>query len=133
VSHFTKCDLKITNLEALKRALADLKHTFTEATAAEQVAVRGWKGQKMAAELSIDMGKYDVGVVKAADGTYELVADWWGVETTRGIMEKEFVEELNQRYAYQRVVMACEDQGYTMEEQKNEEDGTISLVMKKWE
>ena len=133
MSHFTKCDLKITNLVALKRALADLGHTFTEAKDEAGVVVRGYKGAKLNAEVSIDMGKYDIGVVKQQDGTYELVADWWGIETTRGTQEKEFVEELNQKYAYQRVVMACEDQGYTLEETKNEEDGKISLTVKKWE
>jgi hypothetical protein len=133
VSHFTKCDLKITNLVALKRALEDLGHVFTEARNEQQVVVRGWKGAKINAEISIDMGKYDIGVVKAADGTYEMVADWWGIETTRGTQEKEFVEELNQRYAYQRVVMACEEQGYTLEETKNEENGAIALTVKKWE
>jgi hypothetical protein len=132
MSHFTKCDLKITNLVALKRALADLGHTFTEATEEQQVVVRGYKGAKLNAEVSVDMGKYDVGVVKQADGTYELVADWWGVETTRGTTEKEFVEELNQRYAYQRVLIACEEQGYSLEETKNEENGAIALTMKKW-
>ena len=71
--------------------------------------------------------------LEAQDGTYEIVADWWGVETTRGTTEAEFVEELNQKYAYQRVVMACEEQGYTLEETKNEEDGKISLTVKKWE
>jgi hypothetical protein len=133
MSHFTKCDLKITNLVALKRALADLGHTFTEATNEQGVVVRGYKGQKLTAEISIDMGKYDVGIVKAADGTYEIVSDWWGVETTRGVTETEFVEELNQKYAYQRVVMACEEQGYNLEETVNQEDGKISLTMKKWE
>lgn len=133
MSHFTKCDLKITNLEALKRALAARDYKFTEAQNEQGVEVRGYKGQKLNAELSIDMGKYDIGVVKQQDGTYEIVADWWGVETTRGTTEKEFVEEVNQQYAYQRVVMACEEQGYSLEETKNEEDGKISLTVKKWE
>jgi hypothetical protein len=132
MSHFTKCDLKITNLVALKRALEELGHNVTTAEQGQSVEVRGWKGAKMNAEVSIDMGKYDIGVVQAADGTYELVADWWGIETTRGTTEKEFVEEVNQRYAYQRVVQACEDQGYTLEEQTDEQ-GEINLVMKKWE
>jgi hypothetical protein len=133
MSHFTKCNLKIKNLVALKKALADLNHTFAETTAEQTATVRGYKGAKIDAELSIDMGKYDVGVVQQADGSYELVADWWGIETTRGTTEKEFVEELNQRYAYQQVVIACEEQGYAMEETKNEETGTISVTMKKWE
>jgi hypothetical protein len=133
MSHFTKCDLKITNLLALKRALDQLGYKYSEATAEAGVEVRGYKGQKLTGELSIDMGKYDIGVIKQADGTYEMVADWWGIETTKSVYEKEFTEEVNQKYAYQRVLMACEEQGYTLEEQKDEESGTISLSMKKWE
>jgi hypothetical protein len=132
MSHFTKCDLKITNLAALKRALDDLKLSYRVAEGEQGVEVRGYKGQKMSAEISVDMGKYDIGVVQAADGTYELVADWWGIEVTKAVTETEFVEELNQRYAYNRVVMACEEQGYTLEETQNEEDGTIQVAMKKW-
>ena len=133
MSHFTKCDLKITNLVALKKALADMGLTFNEAKNEQGVVVRGYKGATLNAAVSIDMGKYDIGVVQQQDGTYELVSDWWGVETTRGVTEKEFVEELTQKYAYQRVVIACEEQGYTMEETKNEENGTISVTVKKWE
>jgi hypothetical protein len=132
MSHFTKCDLKITNLAALTRALDDLKLSYRVAEGEQGVEVRGYKGQKMSAEISVDMGKYDIGVAKAADGTYELVADWWGIEVTKAVTETEFVEELNQRYAYNRVVMACEEQGYTLEETQNEEDGTIQVAMKKW-
>jgi hypothetical protein len=133
MSHFTKCEMKITNLVALKRALDDLKLKYTSAEQNQDVQVRGWRGQKLAAEISIDMGKYDIGVVKNENGTYDLVADWWGVETTQGVTEKEFSEQLNQRYAYQRVVEACEQNGYEMAEQKDEETGEIKLVMKKWE
>ncbi len=132
MSHFTKCDLKITNLVALKRALDELGYKYVEASGEVGAQIRGYHGQKLSGELSIDMGKYDIGVVKQADGTYQMVADWWGIETTKGVYEKEFVEEVNQKYAYQRVVMACEEQGYSLEETKNEEDGTIALTMKKW-
>jgi hypothetical protein len=123
MSHFTKCDLKVTNLVALKRALEELGHKMNVAEQGQSVEVRGWKGAKMNA---------DIGVVQAKDGTYELVADWWGIETTRGTTEKEFVEEVNQRYAYQRVLQACEEQGYEVEQQ-TDENGEINLVMKKWE
>jgi len=133
MSHFTKCEMKITNLVALKRALEDLNLKFSETKNEQGVEVRGWKGQKLSAEMSIDMGQYDIGVVKNEAGTYDLVADWWGVETSNGTTENDFSEKLNQRYAYQRVMIACEEQGYNMEAQKNEEDGSIQLVMKKWE
>ena len=132
MSHFTKCELRITNLNALKRALADLEYEFTEAKEHQTVSVRGWRDQTLDAALSIHMGKYDIGVVSAGDGTYEVVADWWGVETTKGITEKEFRDKLNQRYQYYNVLEACEEKGYTVEEELNEEDGTIQLVVRKW-
>jgi hypothetical protein len=125
--------MKITNLQALKQALEALKHKHNIATNEQGVEVRGWKGAKMNAEISIDMGKYDVGVVKNEQGTYDLVADWWGIETTQGITEKEFQQELNQQYAYQRVLIACEEQGYSSDNVVTKEDGTIQLMMKKWE
>jgi hypothetical protein len=132
VSHFTKVATKINNLVALKRALEKLGWKY--AAAEQGVEVRGYKGQKITAELSIDMGKYDVGVVRAEDGTYTLVADWWGIETTRGKTEQEVVEELNREYAYQRVVQACEEQGYQIqpEDIQQLEDGTVRLVASKW-
>ena len=79
MSHFTKCDLKMTNVEALKKALGDMELNVVEAEAGQSVVVRGYRGQTLAADLKIDMGTYDIGVVKNDDGTLDLVADWWGV------------------------------------------------------
>ena len=132
MSHFTKCDLKMTNYEALKKALADMELMFQEAEEGQTVSVRGYRGQTLDASLKIDMGTYDIGVVKQQDGTLDLVADWWGVETTKGVSEEELKTRLKQRYAYHNVLMACESKGYTVEEEVNEEDGTINLVVRKW-
>jgi hypothetical protein len=132
MSHFTKCDLKMTNYEALKKALADMELAFLEAEEGASVSVRGYRGQTLDASLKIDMGTYDIGVVKQDDGTLDLVADWWGVETTKGVSEEELKTKLKQRYAYHNVLMACEAKGYTVEEEVNEEDGTINLVVRKW-
>jgi Protein of unknown function (DUF1257) len=131
VSHFTKVQTKINDLVSLKRALDELgwKYTHNE----QGVTVRGYRGQTTKAELVIDMGKYDIGVVKTEDGTYEMVADWWGVETTKGIKEEEIVKEVNAKYAYARVVAAVEEQGYTIDTNKVSSDGTIKLSVSKWE
>jgi hypothetical protein len=131
VSHFTKVATKINDLVALKKALDQLGWKYKHAV--EGVEVRGWRGQTTKAEVAIDMGKYDVGVVKQADGTYALEADWWGVETTRGLKEEEVVKELNAKYAYQRVVAAVEEQGYTIDENAVHKDGTVKLTVSKWE
>jgi len=131
VSHFTKVATKINDLVALRKALDQLgwKYKYAE----QGVEVRGWRGQTTKAEIAIDMGKYDVGVVKQADGTYALEADWWGVETTRGLKEEEVVKEINAKYAYQRVVAAVEEQGYTIDTNAVQKDGTVKLTVSKWE
>lgn len=132
MSHFTKCALKMTNLAALKNALADMKLEFTEAEAGQTVTVRGYQGDTLAAAMSINMGRYDIGVVDNHNGTYDIVADWWGVETTKGVSEEEFKNTLSQKYQYHNVKQACEDKGYAVEEEVNEEDGSIRLVVRKW-
>jgi Protein of unknown function (DUF1257) len=132
MSHFTKCDLKMNNLDAIKRALADMELELMEAEAGQSVMVRGYRGQTLDAVAKVDMGTYDIGVVRAEDGGYGLVADWWGVETTKGLSEEEVTTKVRQRYAYHNVKMACEAQGYAVEEEVNEEDGSIQLVMRKW-
>jgi hypothetical protein len=121
MSHFTKCDLKMTNLEALKRALEEMQLAVVEAAEGQSVSVRGYRGQKL-----------DAALVRAEDGTYDLVADWWGVETTKGVSEEEMKTRLRQRYAYHNVLMACQAKGYEVEEEVNQEDGSVQLVVRKW-
>ena len=132
MSHFTKCEMKMTNLQALKKALEELGLQYSEEKAGQGAVVRGFRGDTLKAAMSIDMGKYDIGVIANADGTYDLTADWWGVETTKGVSEAEFKEQLGQKYQYHNVKMACEEKGYAVEEEVNEEDGSIRLVVRKW-
>jgi hypothetical protein len=132
MSHFTKCALKMTNLAAIKQALADMKLSVKYAEQGQSVTVRGYRGDSLQAAMSIDMGRYDIGVVENSDGTYEITADWWGVETTKGVSEEEFRNALAQKYQYHNVKQACEDKGYSVEEEVNEEDGSIRLVVRKW-
>ncbi|MBL0219050.1 MAG: DUF1257 domain-containing protein [Myxococcales bacterium] len=132
MSHFTKCALKMTNLAAIKKALADLNHKFVAAEDGQQVTVRGYRGDTLKAAICVDMGRYDVGIIDNLDGTYGVTADWWGVETTKGISEEEFQNTLSQKYQYHNVKQACEEKGYAVEEEVNEEDGSIRLVVAKW-
>ena len=132
MSHFTKCALKMTNLAAIKKALEDMQLKFTAAEEGQSVAVRGYRGDKLQAAMSIDMGRYDIGVIENQDGTYGVTADWWGVETTKGVSEQEFQDQLAQKYQYHNVKQACEEKGYAVEEEVNEEDGSIRLVVRKW-
>ena len=93
---------------------------------------RGYRGDTLKAAICVDMGRYDIGIIDNLDGTYGVTADWWGVETTKGISEEEFQNTLSQKYQYHNVKQACEEKGYSVEEEVNEEDGSIRLVVAKW-
>ena len=130
MSHFTTVETKIKDLVALKAALKDLGYEFEHNEAG--VEVRGYQGQKEKAEMSIRASRtYDVGVKATATG-YEFVADWWGVETTRGVTQEEFVRTVTQRYAYHKVLSEVARRGYTVETDEVNEDQTISLTVRKW-
>ncbi len=132
MSHFTRCDLKMNNLEALKKALEDMKLGYEEAADGASDSVRGWRGQTLYAAMKVDMGTYDIGVLQDEHGGLYLVADWWGIETTKGVTEEALKTQIRQRYAYHNVLQACEAQGYAVEEEVSEEDGSINLVVRKW-
>ena len=61
----------------------------------------------------------------------QTVADWWGVETTRGVDEEEFIKKLTQRYSYHKVMEEIRKKGYTLEEEVSEDD-TIQLRVRTW-
>lgn len=131
MSHFTKVETKIKNLVSLKAALKDLGYEFTEAE--QGVEVRGYLGTKTKADLCIRASKtYDVGVVATETG-YQFVSDWWGVETTLGKTQEEFVKQVTQRYAYHQVLSEVAKMGYTIETDEVKDDTTISLTVRKWQ
>ena len=129
MSHFTTVQTKIRDMVCLREALKDLNYEYTEAE--EGVEVKGYHGQTLKANIAIHASKtYDVGVQVTAQGI-ELVADWWGVETTRGLTEQEFVNQLSQRYAYHKIIKEVKARGFALEEE-NEEQDTIHLTVRKW-
>lgn len=132
MSHFTTVETKIKDLVTLKLALKDLGYAFSEATAEVQVHVRGYRNQQTPADLVIHASKtYDIGVKVKADGTCSFVADWWGVETTRGVGEDDFIKQVTRRYSYLKVLQELRKKGYIYEETKEKE--AIHLKVTTWQ
>ncbi|MBT9555316.1 MAG: DUF1257 domain-containing protein [Myxococcales bacterium] len=133
MSHFTAVETKINDLICLKRALADLQIQFTEALAEEQVFVKGYQGQTTGAKMAIHISKsYDIGVKVDAKGNVQFVADWWGVETTRGWAEEEFIKKVTRRYSYHKVMQEVNKRGYTLESEEVKEDQTVQIRVRTW-
>ncbi|NOZ02430.1 MAG: DUF1257 domain-containing protein [Deltaproteobacteria bacterium] len=132
MSHFTTVQTKIHDIVCLKEALKDLGFEFTEAKAGEKVHVRGYLGNKAEADLSIHVSKtYDVGVRVTSKGV-RFVADWWGVETTRGIDEQEFVKLVTKRYSYHKVKKELANKGYTIATEEETEDQSIHIKVRRY-
>ncbi len=133
MSHFTQVETKINDLASLKLALADLNLEFAEATENQLVKVRGWKGSTLTAEARIKASKsYDIGLQLTEEGTYKLVADWWGIEEETNETQEKLTQKIVQRYAYHKVKKETAAQGFTLDEEQVQPDGTIKLGVSKW-
>jgi len=132
MSHFTTVQTQIHDLVCLKEALADLGYVFTEAEAHQSVRVRGYLDQKEQADLVIQASRtYDIGVRVTEQGVV-FVADWWGVETTRGVTEQQFVQAVTQRYAYRKVRKELTSHGYTLASEETTDEGAIHLKVRRY-
>ena len=133
MSHFTAVETKITDLICLELALKDLGYAYTKAEIEQKVHVRGYLGQTTEADIAIHASKtYDIGV-KVTNKGCSFVADWWGVETTRGVTESDFMSALKQRYAYHKVMAEIKKKGYTLTDEEQTEDKVIHIRVRSWE
>ncbi|MEM7594504.1 MAG: DUF1257 domain-containing protein [Cyanobacteria bacterium P01_A01_bin.83] len=126
MSHFSNIKTKIRNLNSLKAALKDLDIDWKDGPA----IVRGYQGKTHQADIVVEQNNnYDFGF--SWNGSeYDLVADlqyWEQPLTVEG-----FLRQVTQRYAYNTVVNETANQGFTITEQKEREDGSISLVVQRW-
>jgi hypothetical protein len=133
VSHFTQVETKINDLACLKLALADLALELEEATTDQLVKVRGWKGSTLSAEAKIKASKsYDIGLQLTEEGTYKLVGDWWGIEEETQEEAAKLQQRIIQTYAKHKVKAEVAKQGFTLDEEAVEADGTIKLSVSRW-
>lgn len=125
MSHFTQVATKITNKELLLSCLKELGYE-----AEEGAAIKGYRGQETPADIAVRMRQgYDVGFVLGPDGTYSLVADWFGVQ---GVNEQQFTAKVQQQYALATVMQQVNRQGFNVVEQQQDASGQIRLVVRRW-
>jgi len=133
MSHFTTVETKINDLVCLKRALEDIGLLFEEGSQNQLATVKGWHGATQQADLSIHVtGKYDIGVRQNNDGTYALSADWWGIEEETNEKQEVLQQKIIQRYAFHKAKTEAEKQGFSIDEETVEKDGTIKLTVSRW-
>ncbi len=127
MSHFTRIKTKMVEKEFLVGALKDLGYPYQESPGGREV--KGYGGSRIQAEIIVSTANpgYDIGFEKKGD-SYEIVADWYGI---RNIKQQQFIERLTQRYAYQATRAKLEEQGFTLVEEENQQDGRIHLLVRR--
>jgi len=126
MSHFVRIRTQIREQEHLVQALRDLHYQFQEG---QNLVVHGFLGNKETAEVVVNTGsKYDIGFRRQAE-EFEVVADWWGVETQTRIRQNAFLGEVSQRYSYNLVHAQAREQYLVVEEEQEMENGDIVILL----
>lgn len=132
MSHFTTVKTKIKSLVNLVSALEELGLEFNQAEAGQLVRVRGYRGNEEMAEISITVSeKYDIGVRVTPSGEYEMIADWSELESL--IDTQSLLDKVTQRYAYHTVMEQIKNQGFSLDQTEEQEDGTIRIRVSSWQ
>ena len=129
MSHFSTVKTELRDRESLLAALRDLGQ---EPSAAEQ-PVRGYRGQTVTADLCCPQSEGgDIGFRwNSAEQHYELVTDLdlW----KQSVPVERFLAQLTQRYALQSILRSSAEEGYQVAEQREQADGSIELVVTRWQ
>jgi hypothetical protein len=124
MSHFSRIKTQIVEKEFLLKAIQDLGYEYIDG----KQKLNGFAGAKAEVDVRIPISlSYDIGF-KKTNGQYEIIADWWGVTK---IKQKEFSNQLMQRYAYHATIAKLEAKGFTLSNEEETKDGQIRLVLRR--
>ena len=129
MSHFSTIKTQLKEAEPLIKALKNLGYTLNQ----EEKFIKGYRGKFTAVDISMNLPS-DTKVGFKWDknsNAYELVTDLdlWKFE----IPVERFISKVTQMYAYHTIISKTKDDGHQIVEQKNKNDGSIELVLTKWD
>ncbi|MBF2057641.1 MAG: DUF1257 domain-containing protein [Cyanobacterium sp. T60_A2020_053] len=105
MSHFSTLRTKITSAEILTNSLRDLGISVNT-----DADIRGYNGQRLRADIVATLeGEYDLGWSRNADGSFDLIADLWGVAKKHN--QTELINSINQKYAVNKTLSEVKQRG----------------------
>ena len=129
MSHFSTVKTELRQLTPLVQALKDLGYSPDQG----ERPVRGYRGQTVTADLCCPQSEGgDIGFRwNSAEQHYELVTDLdlW----KQSVPVERFLAQLTQRYALQSILRSSAEEGYQVAEQRQQADGSIELVVTRWQ
>lgn len=134
MSHISKIDTKIKDLNFLKKALDVLEMKYQEATEGEKLVLQGYDKNEIIEDCIFEIktgSKYSIGI-KKIDENYELVADWWAIETFTGSKQDEIINKIHRQYAYETIIDKVKDLGYSIVQEDEDTKNNIHLTVRRW-
>ena len=126
MSHFTKIKTKLYDRATIEKSLSDLNIEWE----AGNKTVRGYNNQEQSADIVIRQNNnHDIGF--AWNGSeYELVTDlmFW----SQPYSIDKFLNQINQRYAYNSIVQMSEREGFQLAQSENPQNGSVRLLLRKF-
>ena len=127
MSHFTKIKTKLYDRITIEKSLSDLNIQWDT----ETTKVRGYNNQEQSAEIVIRQNNnHDIGF-KWNGTEYELVADLMFWDQKYSV--NKFLNQINQRYAFNLITKVSEEQNFQYVESENQQDGSIRLLLRKFQ
>ena len=129
MSNFSTIKTQLKEAEPLIKALNNLGYPINQ----EEQFVKGYRGKITAVDISMNLpGDTKVGFKwDNNSNAYELVTDLdlWKFE----IPVERFISKVTQMYAYHTIISNTNEDVYQIVEQNNKNDGSIELVLTKWD
>jgi hypothetical protein len=131
MSHFSRLKTQFKNKEVLTDCLKEMGYEVHNGG-----TIKGYSGQEFVDFSIKTKNGYGIGFRVNDHGTYDIIADWWGVKGTR---QENLVNELQGRvnsiqreYALKMVMEQTRHHGFEMIEKSEEKDGSIRIVVRRW-
>ena len=126
MSHFTKIKTKLYDRVTIEKSLSDLNIEWES----EGTKIRGYNNQEHSAYIIMRQNnKHDIGF-KWNNSEYELVADLMFWDQSYSV--DKFLNQVHQRYAFNLITKVSEEQSLQFVETENLEDGSIRLLLRKF-
>ena len=129
MSHFSTIKTQLKDAEPLIKALNNLGYIINQ----EEKFIKGYKGKFTSVDISMNLpGDTRVGFKwDKNSNAYELVTDLdlWKFN----LPVERFISKITQMYAYETIISKTKEDGYQIVEEKNQNDGSIELVLTKWD
>jgi len=135
VSHITKVDTKINDLLFLKKALQALDIRFIEAEEGETLTLKGYGKNEIITGCIMEIktgSSYSIGIRRKEKG-YEVVADWWAIETFTEQKQEDIMNRITRQYAYETIMDKVRGLGYSIVQEEQDKKENLRITVRRWD